>query len=186
MHAFYSLLNRLCTIPVLILAAVVFVSFIVCFLPMQKAATAQYTKNAGSIGLSFFPMPDTIYEWAEEYGPEGRRAFIKTWLTYDFLWPLSFTALYLVFIGISMRYVHGAKAARLCALAIVTLLMDYFENILAISIMSFYPARLEMVAWSLAGANALKWISMYMASALFLYGLMAVPVCFVCRKTRKV
>ena len=134
---------------------------------MQKAATAQYTEHAGSIGLSFFPVPDTVYEWAQEYGPEGRRAFIKTWLTYDFFWPLSFTTLYLVFIGITMRYVHGPKAARLCALAMVTLVMDYLENILAIIIMSRFPVRLEVVAWGLAGANALKWISMYVVSALF-------------------
>jgi len=153
---------------------------------MQKAATAQYTKNAGSIGLSFFPMPNTVYEWTEAYGPEGREAFIKTWLTYDFFWPLSFTALYLIFIGIAMRYVHGPKAAHLCGLAIVTLALDYLENILAIIIMSRYPTRLDMVAWALAGTNALKWISMGAVNVLFFYGLMAVPICFVYRKIRKV
>ncbi len=114
---------------------------------MQKAATAHYSEEAGSVGLSFFPMPDTVYEWAEAYGPEGRQAFIKTWLTYDFFWPLSFTTLFLIFIGITMRYVHGPKSSHLCALALVTLAMDYLENILAIIIMSWYPARLEMVAW---------------------------------------
>jgi hypothetical protein len=129
-------------------------------------------------------VPDTLYDWAGEYGAEGRRTFIKTWLTYDFFWPLSFTTLYLVFIGIALRYVHGSKAARLCGLAIVTLLMDYLENILAIIIMSQYPSRLEVVAWGLAFANALKWISMYVVSALFVYGLLAVPACFVYRKIR--
>ena len=186
MHAFYSFLNRICTIPVLIIAIIVFACFIACFLPMQKAATAQYSENAGSIGLSFFPMPDTVYEWAEAYGPEGRRAFIKTWLTYDFFWPLSFTTLYLVFIGIALRYVHGPKTSRLCALALVTLAMDYLENILAIIIMSWHPVRLEAAAWGLAGANALKWMSMGAASALFFYCLVAVPICFVYRKIRKI
>ncbi len=186
MRSFYSFLNRICTIPVLILAAIVFVCFLVYFLPMQKAATAQYSEDAGSVGLSFFPMPDTVYEWAEAYGPEGRRAFIRTWLTYDFFWPLSFTTLYLVFIGIALRYLHGPKAARLCALPLVTLLMDYLENILAIIIMSWYPSRLEVAAWGLAGANALKWISMGAVSVLFVYGLVAVPFYFVYRKTRKI
>jgi hypothetical protein len=153
---------------------------------MQKASTEQYTEHAGSIGLSFFPVPDTLYEWAGEYGPEGRQAFIRSWLTYDFFWPLSFTALFLIFIGITLRYVHGPKAARLCALAIITLLMDYLENILAITLMNQYPVRLEAVAWGLASANALKWISMYVVSALFLYGLIAMPACFVCRNIRKV
>ena len=184
MHAFYSFLNRICSVPVLILAIIVFACFLSYFLPMQKAATEEYTENAGSVGLSFFPVPDTVYDWAGKYGPKGRQAFIKTWLTYDFFWPLSFTALYVVFIGITMRYAHGAQAARLCALPIVTLLMDYLENILAIVIMSQYPKRLEAVAWGLAFANALKWISMYVVSSLFLYGLLAVLVCFVCKKTR--
>ena len=111
MRAFYSFLNRIYTIPALILAVIVFVCFITYFLPMQKAATAQYSEEAGSVGLSFFPMPDTVYEWAEAYGPKGRRAFIKTWLTYDFFWPLSFTTLYLVFIGITMRS-RSSRAAR--------------------------------------------------------------------------
>jgi hypothetical protein len=185
MQAFYSFLDRICTVPILIIAVIVFISFIAYVLPLQKAATAPYTQNAGSIGLSFFPAPDTLYEWAGEYGPEGRRAFIKTWLTYDFFWPLSFTTLYVVCIGITLRYAHGAKAARLCALAIITLAMDCLENLLAIVIMSQYPTRLEMVAWGLAGANALKWISMYVVSALFVYGLAAVPVCFAVRKIRK-
>ena len=185
MRAFFSFLNRICTIPVLIIAVIVFVSFITYFLPMQKAATAQYTEHAGSVGLSFFPVPDTLYEWAEEYGPEGRRAFIKTWLTYDFFWPLSFTTLYVVFIGIAMRYVHGTKTARMCALPIITLVMDYLENILAIIVMTYYPTRMEMVAWGLTGVNALKWVSMYVVSTLFVYGLVAMPACFMFRKIRK-
>lgn len=186
MRKLFSFLDRICTVPALILAVIVFAAFIAYVLPMQKAATARYTEQAGSVGLSFFPAPHTLYEWAEAYGPEGRRAFIRTWLTYDFLWPLSFTALYVIFIGTALRYVHGPKAARLCALALVTLTMDYLENICGIVIMGLYPARLDAAAWALAFANALKWTSMYAVSALFLYGLAALPVCFVCRKIRKV
>jgi hypothetical protein len=151
---------------------------------MQKASTEQYTEHAGSIGLSFFPRPDTVYEWAEAYGPEGRRAFIRAWLTYDFFWPLAFTTLFLAVIGITLRYAHGPKASRLCALALVTLVMDYLENILAIIIMVRFPARMEATAWSLAVVNALKWISMYVVSALFVYGLVAVSICFVYKKIR--
>ena len=84
-----------------------------------------------------------------------------------------------------MRYVHGPKAARLCALAMVTLMMDYLENSLAIIIMSYYPARLDFVAWGLTGANTLKWMSMGAVSVLFFYGLAAVPICFVYRKIKK-
>jgi hypothetical protein len=185
MRAFYSFLDRFCTIPVLIQAVIIFIAFIVYFLPMQKTSTEKYTEHAGSIGLSFFPKPETVYAWAEEYGPEGRRAFIRTWMTYDVMWPLAFTTLYLVCIGMTLRYVHGPKAVRLGALPLLTLAMDYLENTLAIVIMIRYPARTDLAAWSLAGANALKWISMYAMSALLVYGLVAVPVCFVSRKTRK-
>ena len=66
MRAFYSFLNRICTVPVLILAAIVFVCFIVYFLPMQKAATAQYTEHAGSIGLSF-----SLYRIRSMNGPKN-------------------------------------------------------------------------------------------------------------------
>ena len=185
MRAFDSFLDRFCTPPVLVQAIIIFIAFIVYFLPMQKASTEQYTEQAGSIGLSFFPEPDTVYTWAEAYGPEGRRAFIRAWLTYDFFWPLSFTTLYLVFITITLRYVHVAKSTWLGALPLITLAMDYLENILAIIIMGLYPTRLEIVAWGLAGANTLKWTSMGAVSILFVYGLLAVPVYFLYKKIQR-
>ncbi len=178
MRAIYRFLNRVSTVPALFLSVLLFVSFIVYFLPLQKTDTAVYSRDAGSVGLSFFPAPEKIYRWAEAYGPEGRSAFIKVWLTYDLFWPLAYTALFLVFINISFRYVHGERGARLCGLALLTLLLDYAENALAIIIMVCYPDRLEPTAWVLATANALKWICMGAVSVLFAYGLAALPVCF--------
>ncbi len=185
MQRFFTLLNKLSSLPALILAVCLFVSFIVYFLPMQKAGTEIYARNAGSVGLSFCPLPETVYQWAEAYGADGRSAFIKTWLTYDLFWPLAYTALFLIFINLSFRYVHGEKSARLCVLPLATLLLDYLENSFAIIIMSCYPERVEAAAWGLTISNGLKWITMGAASVLFAYGLAALPIRSICNRMRK-
>ena len=185
MQRMYTVLNKLSSLPALILAVLLFVSFIVYFLPMQKAATEIYARDAGSVGLSFCPLPETVYQWAEAYGPEGRSAFIRTWLTYDLFWPLAYTALFLIFINLSFRYVHGEKSARLSVLPLAILLFDYLENTFAIIIMACYPERLEAAAWGLTVANGLKWTAMGAATVLFAYGLAAVPIRFMYNKMRK-
>jgi hypothetical protein len=91
MNAINTFLNKISTIPVLLIAGVVFVMFIVFFLPRMKAATEMYSRDVGSVGLSFFPHPDRVYEMAEAYGEEGRRAYIKVWLTIDIMWPLVYS-----------------------------------------------------------------------------------------------
>ena len=182
MLAIKKLLGRLSTIPALIITFVLFVSFIAGVLPRQKAAVEIYTRDAGSPGLSFFPKPDTVYEMAKAYGPEGRRAYIKALLVYDFAWPLVYSFFYLVFIHFTLGYAHGRKAARLSSVALLPGLLDWTENILSIVILSAYPERMDAAAWVMAVTTCLKWITMGAASCLFVYGIAAALVRYICRK----
>ena len=176
MLALNKRIGRLATIPALIIAFALFVSFIAFVLPRQKAAVEIYTREAGSPGLRFFPTPDTVYAMAEAYGPQGRSAYIKTLLVYDFAWALVYSFFYLVFIHRTLRYAHGEKAARLSAAALVPGLLDWAENILSIGILSAYPERMDGAAWVMAVTTCLKWITMGAASCLFVYGLVAAAV----------
>ena len=182
MHAINKLLGRPATIPALIITFVLFVSFIAVVLPRQKAALEIYTREAGSPGLSFFPKPDTVYKMAEAYGAEGRSAYIKALLVYDFAWPFVYSFFYLVFINLALRYAHGEKAARLSSVALLPGLLDWAENILSIVIPSAYPDRMDAAAWVMAVTTCLKWITMGAASCLFVYGLAAAPVRCIWRK----
>jgi hypothetical protein len=182
MRALYKIPGRLSTIPSLIIIFVLFVSFIAVVLPRQKAAVEIYTREAGSPGLSFFPQPDTVYKMAGAYGPQGRSAYINALLVYDFAWPCVYSFFYLVFIHLTLRYAHGEKAAQLSAAALLPGLLDWAENILSIAILSAYPDRMDAAAWVMAVTTSLKWITMGAASCLFVYGLVAVPVRYICGK----
>ena len=121
---------------------------------------------------------------AETYGEEGRRAYIKVWLTIDVIWPLVYSVLFLVCINLSLGYICGEKGSRLCAAALIPLVLDWFENSMAVIIMSNYPLRMDTLAWGMAVTTCLKWISMGAVCCLFAYGLVAVPVCFLYRKMK--
>ena len=179
MLAINKLLGRLPVIPALIIACVLFVSFIAGVLPRKKAAVEIYTRDAGSPGLSFFPKPDTVYEMAKAYGTEVRRAYINALLAYDFAWPLVYSIFYLVFIHFTLGYAHGHKAAQLSYAALVPGLLDWAENILSIVILSVYPVRMDVASWVMAVTTCLKWITMAAASCLFVYGLAAALVRYI-------
>jgi len=80
--------------------------------------------------------------------------------------------------------VHGAKGANLSALALITLALDYLENILAAAVMGLYPAKFGFLTWLLSFSTSFKWISMVFVSLLFCYGLLAVPCCFIYGKIK--
>ena len=182
MLAINKLLGRLSTIPALIITFVLFVSFIAVVLPRQKEVVEIYTREAGSPGLSFFPKPETVYEMAKAYGTEGRSAYIRALLIYDFAWPFVYSFFYLVVINLALRYAHGEKAARLSSVALLPGLLDWAENILSIVILSAYPERMDGAAWVMAVTTCLKWITMGAASCLFVYGLAAALVRCICGK----
>ncbi|MBN2108166.1 MAG: hypothetical protein JW832_12150 [Deltaproteobacteria bacterium] len=182
MHALYKVLSRIATLPALIIACVVFVSFTSFVLPRQKAAVEMYTREAGSPGLVFFPKPETVYKMAEAYGVDGRSAYIKTLLVYDFAWPLVYSFFYLVFIYLALGYAHNRKIARLSSVALLPGLFDWTENFLSIALLAAYPERMDTAAWVMAVTTCLKWITMGAASCLFVYGLAAAPVRYICGK----
>ena len=184
MHTLYKMLSRTATIPVLIIAGILFVSFTSFVLPRQKAAVEMYTREAGSPGLSFFPKPEAVYKMAKAYGVDGRNAYIKTLLVYDFAWPLVYSFFYLVCIHLALGYAHSRKAARLSSVALLPGLLDWTENFLSIALLAAYPERMDATAWVMAVTTCLKWITMGAASCLFVYGLAAASVRYICGKQK--
>ena len=168
-----------------LLFLLIFFLFSILVLPKQSADAASYGGDVGSPDLSFFYSSDDLYQMAEAYGEEGRRKYILSKFTIDLAWPFVFTLLYMVFINLSLGYVHGARGAGLSVLALTTLAFDYLENILAAVVMTAYPAKFEMLTWVLSFTTCLKWTSMGLVSLLFFYGLLAIPICFIYIRIKK-
>ena len=181
-----AFVNRISSIPVLIIFIFLFMIFILYFLPNHQAESDKFIKDVGTPDLRFFPTPEYIYEAAEAYGKEGREKYILSKFTIDLAWPFVFTLLYLVFINLSFGYVHGPKWANLSALALVTLVCDYTENLIAAVVMAAYPVKLGFFTWFLTFTTCLKWTSMGLVSLLFFYGFLAAPVCFIYRKIKNI
>jgi hypothetical protein len=170
---------------VLIISILLFLSFILYFLPNHQAESAKFMNDVGTLDLRFFSTPDTIYKIAEVYGEEGRKKYILSKFTIDFAWPFVFTLLYVVFINLSLGYVYGARGAGLSVFALTTLVFDYLENILAAVVMTVYPEKFEMLTWVLSFTTCFKWTSMGFVNILFFYGLLALTVCFIYRRIKK-
>ncbi len=185
MNKVINFVNRISSFPVLVLALILFMSFILYVLPNYKAESAKFMGEAGTLDLKFFSTPETIYQIAEAYGEEGREKYILSKFTIDAAWPFVFTLLYLVFINLSLGYVYGAKGSNLSIFALTALSFDYIENILAAVVMFVYPSRFDILTWVLSFTTCLKWISMGLVSLIFFYGLLAVPVCFIYRRIKK-
>ena len=181
-----AFVNRISSIPLLIISIFLFMSFILYFLPNHQAESDKFMNDVGTPDLKFFPTPEYVYEAAEAYGVEGRGKYILSKFTIDLAWPFVFTLLYLVFINLSLGYAHGTRVANLSLFALATLSFDYLENILAAIVMSVYPSTFDFLTWVLSFTTCLKWTSMSLVSFLFCYGLLAVPVCFIFRKTKNI
>lgn len=186
MKKIINFINRFSNIPVLLLSIIIFMSFIFYFLPNHQAESDKFMGDTGTLDLKFFSTPDTIYQIAEAYGEEGRGKYIQSKFTIDLAWPFVFTLLYLVFINLSLGYVHGAKGGNLSVFTLATLSFDYIENILAAVVMSVYPSTFDFLTWVLSFTTCLKWTSMGLVSLLFFYGLLAVPICFIYRKLKNI
>jgi hypothetical protein len=184
MKRIFAFLGKIDNLPVLILACVLFASFPFYFLPQHKVRTESYSADVGFVDLCFFPEPDKIYEIAEAYGKEGRSAAVTSWLTLDIIWPLVHSFFFLVCINFCIGYAHSKKGSLLSLAALLPLVFDYGENMLGIFIMTAYPARMNALALGMSAANGLKWISFAVVCSLFVYGLVALPVCFFLKRKK--
>ncbi len=143
-----------------LLGLVIFAAFMIFVLPMQAQQAEESSGGAGSPDTALFYSPQTLYDFAESYGPEGRRAYIQARLTFDMIWPL----VYCLFLTTSLGWVFQRgfpeespwQIARLAP--IMGLSMDYFENIATVIVMARYPQRTPLAAGLAVIFTPLKWL----------------------------
>ncbi len=165
--------------PVALMMAALYGLFTAFVLIPKSAEVKAYTRDAGSIDLSFgFNSPETVYAMAEAYGEAGRQAYIFDRVSFDVIWPLVYTVFYLSWIVWTLRIAHGdsPRVLRWGKLAIWPILLDFGENSIAVLVMSLYPTRLDAAVYVLSTLTMLKWASIGVTSLLLGYGILAAPV----------
>jgi hypothetical protein len=153
----------------------IFLLFSALVLPDEAARTRTYAEGVGSPDMSFLYSPDDLYDTAEAYGDEGRKAYVRARFTFDIIWPLAYT----VFLCAAISWVYERAVAsssrwRLANLApLLGALLDYLENASTSIVMLRYPNQTAVLDVLAPIFTFVKWILVGGSFALLLAGAVA-------------
>ncbi len=149
-------------------AFAIFVLFSTLVLPQQSTAAEAIAGDAGSPDMSFYYSSNDLYQMAEVYGEQGRRAYVRARFTFDLIWPLVYT----LFLVTAMSWVFqkalasDSKWRRVNLAPVVGALFDYLENVSTSAVMLRYPTPTALLDASAPIFTALKWL--FLASSFVL------------------
>lgn len=141
-------------------ALVIFLLFIAFVLPAQSDRAEAYAGDAPSPDTSFFYSPTDLYDAAEAYGEEGRRAYVRSRFTFDAIWPLA----YMLFLTTGISWISGRAFAEQSPWQLANLVpilgavCDYLENGAISIVMLRYPARTPLAATLAPVFTLSKWV----------------------------
>jgi hypothetical protein len=125
--------------------------------------------------MSLTYTPSDLYQMAEQYGEQGRAAYIRARFTFDLVWPLVYT-LFLT-TALSWLFARGFAAdsrwQRANLAPLLGALFDYLENLSTSLVMWRYPAQTAVVDLLAPAFTLLKWVFVGGSFALVLIGLAA-------------
>ena len=139
---------------------VIFFLFIFLVLPGQSAGDADLFSDAGIPDLSFYYSADDLYRMADDYGEDGREAYIRARFTFDLIWPLVYTFFLTTTISwVFSRVLSIDSTLRWVNLApFLGMIFDYLENISTSIVIWRFPAHTPLIG-SLAGFfTIIKWL----------------------------
>ena len=153
-------LNIISKTWVMILTLAVMVLFMVTVLPGQAASAEQNAGGSISPDTSFFYAPGDLLQAAEEYGAEGRLAYIQARWTFDLVFPLVY--MFFLVSGISWFHQNLENPTEWLVytnlLPLAAGLFDYLENSGASLVMGLYPAQVTGLALLTAIFSGVKWL----------------------------
>lgn len=158
-----------------LLTMLLFLAFTLLALPNQAAQAEQYSRSAGSPDGSFFYSADDLYGWAEVYGVQGRRAYVRARLTFDVIWPLVYT----LFLSMALSWIMTRAFAadtlwsRANLMPVLGMLFDFLENGATALVMARYPQTTPVVDTLAGFLTSIKWLFVYGSFALLLFGIVA-------------
>ena len=126
----------------------------------QSEKSAVYQGDAGSVDLRFWYTADDVFIMAEEYGQEGRDAYILARYSFDLIFPIIYTAFLVTSISFlsGKQFETGSKWMLFNLAPIAGMIFDLLENGFAILIMDAYPEKLVFLASFVPFMTMLKWV----------------------------
>ena len=158
-------LLKLSSTWLMIASLLLMIGFMIFVLPAQAADAVQESGSERSPDTSFFYTPEDLYQMAEDYGTNGRRAYIQARWTFDLIFPLVYTCFLAVGISWFIQRLAGwADTLKLTnLLPLLGGLFDLLENSAATLAMSRYPGKPLILLNAASIFTPIKWVLVSMS-----------------------
>lgn len=166
---------------------IIFLLFTALVLPGQASRAEKDTGDAGSPDMSFYYSADDLYQMAEAYGEDGRRAYVRARFTFDVIWPLVYT----MFLSTAISWIYqrtfpiGSLWLRTNLAPLLGALFDYLENVSTSLVMIRYPNPTAVVDVLAPIFTMVKWIFVSSSFVLLMVGLVIGIIQWVRRRSRE-
>jgi hypothetical protein len=116
--------------------------------------------STGPLDLLFFYDAETVYLMFEQYGEKMRHRYFIGLLTADFIYPLYYSFLIALIIGLIIKplVVTRPNIILFIFTPYLVILCDFSENFLILTLLSYYPEKLLLLANTVGYATSAKWI----------------------------
>jgi hypothetical protein len=139
--------------------------FMVTVLPGQAAQSQKY--SGISPDTTFFYRPNQLIGAAEDYGPEGRQAYIYSRWTFDLVFPLVYVGFLATGISWFLRGQIGNPKMFLNLLPLLAGVFDYLENTATTVVMTIYPEVSNLAAVLASAFSLTKWIFVFVSFGVY-------------------
>jgi hypothetical protein len=160
-----DLIRKISTGKTVLISLLLFILFTSLVLPWQARVAEEQTGVGDSPDTSFFYSSADLYRIAEEYGKEGRQAYIQARWTFDVIWPLVY--LFFLVTGTSWFITQFASKSKLWnytpLIPVAAAIFDYLENTATSIVMAYYPETIDIAAHLAPFFSAGKWILISLA-----------------------
>jgi len=151
---------------VVLASLAIFVVYSLMTLPAESARAEEYSQGMGSPDTTLFYDSQTLVEMAENYGEEGRLAYVQARWGFDLAFPIVYTLFYLTSIS---YFFKNPKSWWLNLLPLGGLAFDLAENTAASVVMSVYPRQGTWSEWLAPIFTPVKWF--FVATCMLLVGI---------------
>lgn len=128
--------------------------------------TFKVTETKKPLDLQFTYTVDEAYQSIGSYSEQEREIYLIGELTADLIYPLIYTSFLMIVLFMLYKNYSIAK------LPLLILLFDFIENMGIVTLLSYYPSQISLLALLTSIATTVKWCFVIVCISLILTALL--------------
>ena len=150
----------------------IWILFNAMILPQQQKKMEAGSGGTGPIDLLVVYTPEKVYGMIAAYSPDVRSAYRTFELTGDVAYPIIYTFLFALAISWCFKrgYAPDSRMQQYNVIPFGAWLLDLFENLGIVAMLSVFPATPGILAWFTAVFTFLKWMFVFASAILLVVG----------------